>query len=106
MPKHNKKLVAFTTLLAFCVAVFGAYVRLSDAGLGCPDWPGCYGYFGPPNSPSELADTQKLFPDQPFNSTKAWIEMVHSYLATAVRNRVVYRGNPAQHNYCWSSRPA
>ena len=81
MPKHNKKLVAFTTLLAFCVAVFGAYVRLSDAGLGCPDWPGCYGYFGPPNSPSELADTQKLFPDQPFNSTKAWIEMVHRYLA-------------------------
>ena len=84
MPKHNKKLVAFTTLLAFCVAVFGAYVRLSDAGLGCPDWPGCYGYFGPPNSPSELADTQQLFPDQPFNSTKAWIEMVHRYLATAL----------------------
>ena len=84
MPKHNKKLVAFTTLLAFSVAVFGSYVRLSDAGLGCPDWPGCYGYFGPPNSPSELADTQKLFPDQPFNSTKAWIEMVHRYLATAL----------------------
>ena len=84
MPKHNKKLVAFTALLAFSVAVFGSYVRLSDAGLGCPDWPGCYGYFGPPNSPSELADTQKLFPDQPFNSTKAWIEMVHRYLATAL----------------------
>ena len=84
MPKNNNKLVAFTTLLAFSVAVFGSYVRLSDAGLGCPDWPGCYGYFGPPNSPSELADTQKLFPDQPFNSTKAWIEMVHRYLATAL----------------------
>ncbi len=83
MPKHNKKLVAFTTLLAFSVAVFGSYVRLSDAGLGCPDWPGCYGYFGPPNSPSELADTQKLFPDRPFNSTKG-IEMVHRYLATAL----------------------
>ena len=84
MPKHNKKLVAFTTLLAFSVAVFGSYVRLSDAGLGCPDWPGCYGYFGPPNSPSELADTQKLFPDQPFNSTKAWTEMVHRYLAATL----------------------
>jgi cytochrome c oxidase assembly protein subunit 15 len=84
MPKHNKKLVAFTTLLAFCVVVFGAYVRLSDAGLGCPDWPGCYGYFGPPSSPSELADTEELFPDQPFNSTKAWTEMVHRYLATTL----------------------
>ena len=84
MLKHNKKLVAFTTLLAFCVVVFGAYVRLSDAGLGCPDWPGCYGYFGPPSSPGELADTEKLFPDQPFNSTKAWTEMVHRYLATTL----------------------
>jgi len=84
MPKHNEKLVTFTLLLAFCVVVFGAYVRLSDAGLGCPDWPGCYGYFGPPSTPSELASTEELFPDQTFDSTKAWTEMVHRYLATTL----------------------
>jgi len=84
MPKNNSKLVAFTTLLAFCVVVFGAYVRLSDAGLGCPDWPGCYGYFGPPTSVSELSDASKLFPNQPVDAKKAWTEMVHRYLATTL----------------------
>ena len=84
MPKNNNKLVAFTTLLALCVVVFGAYVRLSDAGLGCPDWPGCYGYFGPPSSPGELSDASKMFPDQPVDAKKAWTEMVHRYLATAL----------------------
>ena len=84
MPKNNNKLVAFTTLLALCVVVFGAYVRLSDAGLGCPDWPGCYGYFGPPTSVNELSDVSKMFPDQPVDAKKAWTEMVHRYLATAL----------------------
>jgi len=84
MPKNNNKLVALTTLLAFCVVVFGAYVRLSDAGLGCPDWPGCYGYFGAPTSVNELSDASKMFPDQPVDAKKAWTEMVHRYLATAL----------------------
>jgi cytochrome c oxidase assembly protein subunit 15 len=84
MPKHNKKLVAFTLLLAFCVVVFGAYVRLSDAGLGCPDWPGCYGYFGPPTSVNELSDAGELFPNLPVDAKKAWTEMVHRYLATTL----------------------
>mgnify|MGYP001229947431 CR=1 FL=1 len=84
MPNNNNKLVAFTTLLAFCVVVFGAYVRLSDAGLGCPDWPGCYGYFGPPASVNELSDASKMFPDQPVDAKKAWTEMIHRYLATAL----------------------
>ena len=97
MPKNNNKLVAFTTLLAFCVVVFGAYVRLSDAGLGCPDWPGCYGYFGPPTSVNELSDASKMFPDQPVDAKKAWTEMVHRYLATALGFLIFVL-------FCWSIR--
>ena len=46
-----RRLAGLGALLAFCVIVFGAFVRLSDAGLGCPDWPGCYGELGAPSSP-------------------------------------------------------
>jgi len=60
-------LACFTTLLAFGVIVFGAYTRLTDAGLGCPDWPGCYGHW--------VVSTTTLQPE------KAWTEMIHRYLA-------------------------
>ncbi|MFM9914113.1 MAG: COX15/CtaA family protein [Methylophilaceae bacterium] len=72
-----KKLVLATTALALCVVVLGAYVRLSDAGLGCPDWPGCYGHIGVPHS--SVAAT--AFPDKPLETHKAWKEMAHRYLA-------------------------
>ena len=59
--------------------MLGAYVRLSDAGLGCPDWPGCYGQLlGVPQSMDEAA---KAFPDKPFDTGKAWLEMAHRYVA-------------------------
>ena len=52
--RWSKRLVAVSLLLALCVVMLGAYVRLSDAGLGCPDWPGCYGQLTVPDQPHEL----------------------------------------------------
>jgi cytochrome c oxidase assembly protein subunit 15 len=76
-----KKLVVAAALLAFCVVVLGAYVRLSDAGLGCPDWPGCYGHIAVPKTDNQLAAAAQAFPDKPVESRKAWKEMIHRYFA-------------------------
>ena len=70
--------------LCFCVVVFGAYVRLSDAGLGCPDWPGCYGHIGIPDADHEVAAAEQKFPERPVEAPKAWKEMIHRYLATTL----------------------
>ena len=82
MPSHSLfiKLASFTTALAFCVVVLGAYVRLSDAGLGCPDWPGCYGQLF---VLSDMAanEANAHYPERPLDSSKAWKEMAHRYLA-------------------------
>lgn len=61
------------------VAMLGAYVRLSDAGLGCPDWPGCYGYIYAPHQPKHLETAAIFFPDAPVDILKAWKEMAHRY---------------------------
>ena len=78
------RLTLVATLLALCVVVLGAYVRLSDAGLGCPDWPGCYGTLTVPQSESALAHAQTAYPDSPVEHGKAWKEMIHRYLAGAL----------------------
>lgn len=67
-------------LLCFGVVVLGAYVRLTDAGLGCPDWPGCYGHVSPVGAEDSPA-SQAQFPDRPLESGKAWHEMIHRYAA-------------------------
>jgi len=77
-------LVQGATLLAFLVVVFGAFVRLSDAGLGCPDWPGCYGHVAVPDSEAKLAKAMEKFPGAVVEARKAWIEMIHRYLAGAL----------------------
>ncbi|MCG2577435.1 COX15/CtaA family protein [Dechloromonas sp. XY25] len=78
----NRKLLAVTALLALFVIGLGAYVRLSDAGLGCPDWPGCYGhYLGVPSTPDEQAAAQASYPVREVHAGKAWKEMVHRYAA-------------------------
>lgn len=69
------------TVLALIVIVVGAYVRLTDAGLGCPDWPGCYGRIAAPDAPHEVAAAEEAYPHAPVDSGKAWREMVHRYLA-------------------------
>jgi len=75
------RLAVAATIVAFCVIVLGAYVRLSHAGLGCPDWPGCYGHLTWPDAASEKAAANESFPERPVESHKAWKEMVHRYLA-------------------------
>ena len=67
--------------LAFVVVVLGAYTRLMDAGLGCPDWPGCYGYLSVPGAQANAATAEARFPHAPFEARKAWPEMVHRYFA-------------------------
>ncbi len=78
------KLVLVATLLTLCVVVLGAYVRLSDAGLGCPDWPGCYGTLTVPQSETALQHAQTAYPDSPVEHGKAWKEMIHRYFAGAL----------------------
>jgi cytochrome c oxidase assembly protein subunit 15 len=75
-----------TAALALClvVVVFGAYVRLSDAGLGCPDWPGCYGRLTVPSAPEHVAAAAQTFPGRPLEHAKAWKEMAHRYLASTL----------------------
>ena len=75
-----RRLALAGTLLAFCVVVFGAYVRLSDAGLGCPDWPGCYGHVTPAQAAAADAGTA----DAPLHVGKAWREMIHRYAASTL----------------------
>jgi cytochrome c oxidase assembly protein subunit 15 len=75
-------LLLAATLLALGVISLGAYVRLSDAGLGCPDWPGCYGHLlGVPDTAHEHAAAQQAFPGSPVETHKAWKEMTHRYFA-------------------------
>lgn len=75
------RLVSATTALAFLVIVLGAYVRLTDAGLGCPDWPGCYGQYGVPQDAATIDKAQKDFPGWRVEVGKAWREMLHRYIA-------------------------
>lgn len=70
--------------LCFGVVVLGAFVRLSDAGLGCPDWPGCYGHIGVPQAEHEIAAAEAKFPERPVEAPKAWKEMVHRYFASTL----------------------
>jgi cytochrome c oxidase assembly protein subunit 15 len=71
-------------ILCFIVVVFGAFVRLSDAGLGCPDWPGCYGHLAVPEAPHDVATAEQHFPQRPVEAHKAWKEMIHRYLASTL----------------------
>jgi cytochrome c oxidase assembly protein subunit 15 len=79
--RYFRVLVLLATILALCVVVLGAYVRLTDAGLGCPDWPGCYGTLTVPQSEAAITKAQTEFPHSAVVVGKAWREMIHRYLA-------------------------
>ncbi|MCG9630498.1 COX15/CtaA family protein [Vibrio sp. Isolate30] len=80
-PRPLLLLVKVSLILTLTVIILGAYTRLSDAGLGCPDWPGCYGKLVVPSSESAVANANLEYPERVLEADKAWIEMVHRYFA-------------------------
>lgn len=79
-----RKLILFTLILTTLVVVFGAYVRLADAGLGCPDWPGCYSKLTPTAASEQILEAHATDPHGPVSMPKAWKEMIHRYIASVV----------------------
>ncbi len=82
--KRLQALSVLTLFLTFDLVLFGAFTRLTDSGLGCPDWPGCYGSASPMGARAQIAEAQAAMPTGPVTHGKAWIEMIHRYLATTV----------------------
>ncbi|MES2148173.1 MAG: COX15/CtaA family protein [Pseudomonadota bacterium] len=79
-----RKLAWVTVFLTFDLIVFGAFTRLTDSGLGCPDWPGCYGLANPFLAHAQISAAETLLPSGPVTVVKAWIEMIHRFLASAI----------------------
>ncbi len=77
-------LAVLTLFLTLDLVMFGAFTRLTDSGLGCPDWPGCYGNGSPLGASVQIGQAEQAMPGGPVTEGKAWIEMLHRYLATAV----------------------
>lgn len=86
MPQRSASvlLVNLAVVLALLVVMLGGWTRINDAGLGCPDWPGCYGHIVLPGSEQALAQAQALYPDQLLVAGKGWLEMVHRYAASSL----------------------
>jgi cytochrome c oxidase assembly protein subunit 15 len=84
MAKPGYRFALFATVLTVLVVVLGAYTRLTHAGLGCPDWPGCYGFIGVPMSEHKQTIAEARFPDAPVEVAKGWYEMIHRYFAGAL----------------------
>lgn len=79
-----RKLIFITLFLVFDLIMFGAFTRLTDSGLGCPDWPGCYGQANPVQAHADISAAEAAMPTGPVTVVKAWIEMLHRYLAMGI----------------------
>ena len=79
-----RRLAWVTVFFTFDLIVFGAFTRLTDSGLGCPDWPGCYGEANPFLAHGDISAAEAAQPTGPVTVVKAWIEMIHRYLAMGV----------------------
>ncbi|MGI9309425.1 MAG: COX15/CtaA family protein [Gammaproteobacteria bacterium] len=84
MANWYRRIATFAVVLSLTVVVLGAWVRLSDAGLGCPDWPGCYGSLIVPAEEVEQTLANQNFPERPLEASKAWKEMIHRYVAATL----------------------
>ena len=88
-----------TVFLTFDLVLVGSFTRLTDSGLGCPDWPGCYGSASPLGAKKSIEEAQTAMPTGPVTHGKAWIEMLHRYLAMAVGGLIV-----VQAGWAWVDR--
>ncbi len=79
-----RNLALLAAAMTLVVIVLGAYVRLNDAGLGCPDWPGCYGHLGVPDEAHEISAANAAYPERQVEAPKAWKEMIHRYVASSL----------------------
>ncbi len=84
LPQRLRALTLLTLFLCFDLVLFGAFTRLTDSGLGCPDWPGCYASASPLGAKAQISAEQSAMPSGPVTHQKAWIEMIHRYGATAL----------------------
>ncbi len=84
LPQRLRALTFLTLFLTFDLVLFGAFTRLTDSGLGCPDWPGCYASATPMGAKAQISAEQAAMPSGPVTHQKAWIEMIHRYLASGV----------------------
>ncbi len=84
IPQRVRYLTLFTLFLTFDLVLFGSFTRLTDSGLGCPDWPGCYGHASPLGAHASIEAAQAAMPTGPVTWSKAWIEMIHRYMAMVV----------------------
>ena len=84
-----RSLTLVTLFLTFDLVMFGAFTRLTDSGLGCPDWPGCYGNASPLGAHAEITAAQTAMPTGPVTHDKAWIEMLHRYWASSVGGLII-----------------
>ena len=94
-----RKLVWLTTFMTLDLVMFGGFTRLTDSGLGCPDWPGCYGTSSPFIAHMQIAAAHAAMPSGPVSMTKAWIEMIHRYFAMAIGVLII-----AQMAIAWRAR--
>jgi len=92
-PGYNffQKLNWVLVFMTFDLIVFGAFTRLTDSGLGCPDWPGCYGVSNPFHALSQIQQAESAMPTGPVTVIKAWIEMIHRYLAMTVGALILFQ---------------
>jgi cytochrome c oxidase assembly protein subunit 15 len=99
-----RKLVWVTLFLTFDLIMFGAFTRLTDSGLGCPDWPGCYGQANPLQAHADISAAETAMPTGPVTVMKAWIEMIHRYFAMGIGVLIVAMMVIAWRKWLQSSR--
>lgn len=99
-----RKLIWVTLFLTFDLIMFGAFTRLTDSGLGCPDWPGCYGQANPLQAHADISAAETAMPTGPVTVMKAWIEMIHRYFAMGIGVLIVAMMVIAWRKWLQSSR--